>query len=155
MARIKPIIKWGKMGMPTHTFQYHDGGKLRSKCPKQDNDCAVRALALAFSISYDEAHTFLMRHGRKYNDGYHIFTLLNDYANRQNPIFNCQLTKIPFPSKRGQQRMYVAAFCALYPSGIYLLRLTQHITTCFDGVIHDTWWDPRNVVFSAYKIERL
>ena len=149
------IITWGKGGMPTDTFKHSDGGRLTSKRPNEDNDCAVRALALALRISYDDAFDFLELHGRIRNNGYHINHLLSDYLKPRNPrpLFGHKVTRIPFPSKKGYQRMYVAAFCALYPTGVYLLRMTRHVSTCIDGIIYDTWWSPTEIVYAAYRIE--
>ena len=145
----KPLVVW-KGGIP-NTFRYSDGGRHDSKHTHEDNDCTVRAIAIAFGISYDDAYNFLRYHGRKPSDAYQIHELLSDYC-KQKLLFNCQISKIPFPTRKGYQRMNMAAFCHLYPTGTYILSCLQHVSTCIDGIIHDTWWRPNECVYSAYHI---
>lgn len=148
----RPIIVWGKGGMPTDCFNYNDGGRLQSKRPREDNDCTVRAVAIAFGVSYDTAYDFFKLHGRKPDDGYHITDLFYDYLQPGKLLFGHTVTKIPFQAKKGHQRMYMAAFCHIYPRGVYILRLAYHVSTCLDGIINDTWWEPTDMVYTAYKI---
>src|SRR6185369_10199031 len=57
--RFKVARKW------TPFYEYNDGGMSTSSYSFETNDCAVRALALACKMSYDEAHERLKKQGRK------------------------------------------------------------------------------------------
>lgn len=147
---MKKLVNW--RGKIPDTFIFCDGGKMDSNYQFESDDCTVRALAIAFDQPYNVIYEFLARHGRLKNNSYTIWMLLNFY--KKTGLFDCKITYIPFPTRRGVERMYVAAFCYLYPTGIYLLSSRNHISTCVDGLIYDTWWNPREIVYNAYKIEK-
>ena len=54
-----------------HTYFINDdAGKSKSKRSKQENDCTVRSLAIAFDMEYDDAYNYLKEHGRKNGRGF-------------------------------------------------------------------------------------
>ena len=123
----------------------HDAGRANSSRPRQRNDCTVRALAIARSMSYDDAYDLLKDAGRKCSRGFHF----GDWVEAQP-----WAKKISFPAIKGQRRMNPARFVVDFPEGRYILRVAKHVFAVVDGVAYDTFENaPDRCVYCAWKIE--
>lgn len=121
-----------------------DGGRSSSARPKQQNDCTVRALAIARDLPYDEAYDILKDAGRKSGRG---FDFVKWVASQP------WATKISFPAVKGKRRMTPAQFCRDYPKGIFILRVTKHLIAVRDGVIYDAFENrPDRCVYAAWAV---
>ncbi len=128
-----------------YPFRETDAGRSRSRRPKQSNDCAVRALALARDLGYDEAYDLLAAQGRKSWRGFALHKWLNQQS---------WAVKIPFPAIKGQPRMNPATFCEQFPKGIYICRVAKHVLTVIDGIVHDTFASrPNRCIYTAWEIK--
>jgi len=131
-----------------------DGGRSESKRPKQKNDCTVRATALTFGIPYDEAYDAMKNAGRKCSDGTPRTISLkvwNDLAEK----FNKKIIKHSFVGIKGEQRMYVAAFCVLHTNGKFIINQAGHHAAVIDGYLHDinvTAYGLQRCVYNAFQI---
>jgi len=108
-----------------------DGGRHKSKRPKQHNDCTVIALAVALKVPYDAAYDILKNAGRRPNDGF--FTA--SYMNRQKW---CKTLKTGI----GVQKF--STFFQKHPIGTFLLIVLEswetgrtHAVTLRDGTLYD------------------
>lgn len=121
-----------------------DGGRANSKRPRQTNDCAVRALALARNLSYDEAYDALAAAGRKCAKGFAFPKWVNQQA---------WATKISFPAVKGRARMTPAVFVRQYPQGRYICKVAKHVFVVIDGVVYDTFeGSPDRCVYTSWAI---
>ncbi|MHB1696541.1 MAG: hypothetical protein ACYCSQ_00315 [bacterium] len=116
-----------ELGHVEYRYFKTDAGRSSSKRPRQINDCTVRAVAMAFSISYDEAYDRLKSFGRKCGRGFHI----DDYMSVAGA------KKISFPAVKGEYRMNTWKFCREYDKGTYICRVAKHVFTVIDGVVCD------------------
>ena len=137
----------------------------------EKNDCAVRAFANAFNISYDVAHKFTAetfkrkaRRGTK-----HMFSILNTLGSVTFDLFSNTL----FPETRTYQlggvlnpintdythkdvSYTVKTFCARYNEGTYIVLVNKHALTIKDGIVVDNpnykFTGYRRVVESFFKV---
>lgn len=125
---------------------YNDGGRATSKRPKQKNDCAVRAIAIAYGIEYDYAYDILTNMGRECNKGTMGWILI--------PMLERYAKQLDIPS----QSIKVMALGFVFPTGTYLVKIKGHIFALVDGIIHDTFasyqdelvwfiWKPNKAAF--------
>ena len=142
----------------------------------EKNDCAVRAFANAFNISYDVAHKFAEdKFARKAKKGVkNMFRTLNDLGFATFDLFSNTL----FPetrtygihpiarSKSGkvvntnythkEVSHTVKTFCTQYNKGTYIVIVNKHALTIKDGIVIDNpnyrFEGYRRIVHSAVKI---
>ena len=138
------------MIIPTK-FSYSDAGKLRSKRPKQRNDCSVRAFALATNISYDMSYNHLKGLGRRCNEGFHLQKLLSEHAKSGELLFGNRIIKHSFPARKGEPRMCVGEFCMNYTKGRFVTRQAKHVGVVIDGFVNDLYWDAFRCVYTAFE----
>ena len=95
-------------------------------------DCAVRAVAKALGISWEEAYTKLTMNG----------FLMGDLPN-SDLVWGATLREAGF--KRDivpntcPDCYTVGEFVAEHPSGTYVIKSPDHVATAVDGVLYDAW----------------
>ena len=109
-------------------FILNDGGRHFSSHKKEKNDCTVRALAMAKTIAYDEAHAMLAAAGRLPRKGF----AFNKFMKKQS-FAKWQA----FQAVKGQQRMRILPFCEAHPRGTYIVKVAKHVYAVIDGVVYD------------------
>jgi len=142
----------------------------------EKNDCAVRAFANAFNISYDVAHKFAEdKFARKAKKGVkNMFRTLNDLGFATFDLFSNTLfpetrTYGIHPLKRSKTGKVVntkythkevnhtvKTFCTQYNKGTYIVIVSKHALTIKDGIVIDNpnyrFTGYRRIVESAVKI---
>ena len=134
----------------------------------EKNDCAVRAFANAFQITYDTAHKFAEEvFNRKPKKGTKsVFPILSKLGFAQFDMFTDSLfpetrTYSIHPIARNNKRIgivntdythkvvnhTVKTFCAKFNKGTYILTVNQHALTIKDGVVIDN----PNYKFTGYR----
>jgi len=137
------------MTIYSYPFQKTDGGRSQSKRPRQNNDCTVRAFALAFNLSYDEAYDYLKDLGRKCSRGF----FLNKWLDKQKEVLGYKIGRLSFPAKKGQKRMNPSTFSKQFKKGTYLIRTAKHMSIFIDGVLYDSCAErPDRCIYTAWKI---
>jgi len=142
----------------------------------EKNDCAVRAFANAFNITYDNAHTFAAdkfeRKARKGVKGMFITLSQLGFATFDlfsNTLFPETRTYGIHPLKRSKSGKVVntsythkevahtvKTFCKQYNKGTYIVIVSKHALTIKDGIVIDNpdmqFTGYRRIVESACKI---
>ena len=134
----------------------------------EKNDCAVRAFANAFQITYDTAHKFAEEvFDRKPKKGTKsVFPILSKLGFAQFDMFADSLfpeTRLYsiHPIARNNKRIgivntdythkvvnhTVKTFCSKFNKGTYILTVNQHALTIKDGVVIDN----PNYKFTGYR----
>jgi len=134
----------------------------------ETNDCAVRAFANAFNITYDTAHQFAAdkfeRKTRKGVKGMFITLSQLGFATFdlfQDSLFPERKTYSIHPLKRNNKRIgiintdythkvvnhTVKTFCAKFNKGTFILTVNKHALTIKDGVVIDN----PNYKFTGYR----
>ena len=142
----------------------------------EKNDCAVRAFANAFNISYDVAHEFaadkFKRKAKKGTRnmfqtlaelGFATFDLFSDTLFPEtrtygiHPLKRSKTGKVVNTSYTHKEVSHtVKTFCTQYNKGTYIVIVSKHALTIKDGIVIDNpnyrFTGYRRIVESAVKI---
>jgi hypothetical protein len=136
----------------------------------ESNDCAVRAVAASTGYSYDDCHAFLALHGRKPRRGTSTALILNERkAEGQFPELGFCVTHVggQFPPATVRDngdklsdggtwfRGTLRSFCRRFPTGSYLVCVSQHALAVKDGIILDHTFSDLRRVRNAWRVERI
>ena len=134
----------------------------------EKNDCAVRALANAFNITYDTAHMFaadkFKRKTKKGVKGFFITLSQLGFATFdlfEDSLFPERKTYSIHPLKRNNKRIgivntdythkvvnhTVKTFCSKFNKGTYILTVSNHALVIKDGIVIDN----PNYKFTGYR----
>lgn len=113
------------------TYYITDGGKSSYGFTHEKNDCTVRAVSIAYQISYEEAHAKLKAFGRKDGHGCHYFA---KFMNKNMPT-TLAITRGWKEKSLGT----INKFCKENPKGRFILRIRGHALAVVDGIVHDSW----------------
>ena len=134
--------------MSTVPFQKADGGRAASRRPRQQNDCAVRALAIATGLPYDQVYNDLAALGRHCSRGTPTGTIAVWLRLRS------EAARHSFPAVAGQPRMHVDTFLAgPGAQGRWVVRIAGHVFAALDGAIHDITMPRQDAcVYCAWRV---
>ena len=137
----------------------------------EKNDCAVRAIANAFNVTYDTAHMFastkLERKARKGVSamfakldllGEATFDLFSNTLFPETRTYKLDGTLNPINKDYTHKDVSytVKTFCAKYNTGTYIVLVNKHALTVKDGVVVDNpnykFTGYRRVVESFFKV---
>lgn len=111
------------------------------------NDCVVRAISKALSIPYE---TLL----RELCELACLTSYMpNDEIVWVNYIEDEGWVKRKVPRHADGTRYTVNEFTKLHTQGVYLLKISRHLTVCAEGCIYDTWDCRDRLIISYYERE--
>ena len=128
----------------------------------EKNDCAVRAMANAFNISYDVAHEFTAKEfKRKARRGtQHMFSTLSKLGQVTFELFSntlfpesveYNLVPVDAPINTDYTHKKVAytvkTFCAKFSKGTFIVLVNKHALCVKDGIVIDN----PNMRFTGYR----
>ena len=135
---------------PQQTFpvQFNDGGREKAGFKGGAGDCVVRSIAIAAKLPYMQVYEDLRSANQSYaelrNDRL-AWRLNNKGASPRNGnhrnVFHNYIVGLGF---EWVPTMKVGAGCQVHlrpielPSGTLIVKVSKHLTTIVDGVIHDT-----------------
>lgn len=134
-----------------HKLIASDGGREAAGFA-EDNDCSVRALALAADIPYAEAHAALAACGRKHGEGarghvvlkaYEMFGGSVEYPQRYNP----------FTGKATQGPTVAQFMRTVKPHERLVVWVNGHVFAVVNGAQHDHpgLYSPRSRVKAIFR----
>ena len=137
----------------------------------EKNDCAVRAFANAFNITYDVAHSFtaenFKRKARKGTKAVYAtlnklksvtFDLFSDTLFPETKTYKLKCVNEPINKDytHKEVKYTVKTFCAKYSKGTYIVLVNKHALTIKDGIVIDNpdmrFTGYRRVVESYIKV---
>lgn len=95
-------------------------------------DCAIRAVAAAEGLSWDEAFDQLAAYGKKLGNLQNSNEAIGAYLKDRGYTRHIIPDSCP-------ACYTVADFCRDHPIGIYVLGTGTHVVTAIDGDYYDTW----------------
>jgi hypothetical protein len=126
----------------------------------EEKDCAVRAVAAAFDVSYDTAHAFAQRiWNRKRKRGTNTYAIVKTMQEVSNgrTMFKKNAESVPtvneYPTKRGvvKCKSKLSTFANKNNKGTYFVLVRSHATVVKDGIVLDSY-APGSTVKYAWKI---
>lgn len=118
--------------------------------PTQRNvgDCAVRAIAKALDIDWEEAYLLIVKNGYDMGD-----------MPSSDSVWGAVLRQHGFYRKAIPNRCpdcYTAEdFCRDHTEGVFVLGFGGHVATVIDGNLYDSWDSSREIpVYMWYRKER-
>ena len=105
-------------------------------------DCSLRAASTAGGIDYALVHAVFAKHGRQPKHA----TLFNTSRAAIYELFGSAPRSYP------AQRITLATFVRLNPTGNYIVHVRGHALAICDGVIHDWKESPRRVVKCYWRV---
>lgn len=133
---------------PEEGFVRDDGGRAAAGFKGSTGDCVERSIAIATQLPYDEVYRELSQRQRAW-----LERTRRPRAKARRSVRNGTVRQAyePYLLSLGWEwvpTMTIGSGCKVHlscdelPSGRLIVRVSKHITTMIDGVIHDTW-DPR------------
>ena len=99
---------------------------------KRVGDCAIRAVAIATGMTWDEAYIVLSDYGMLYKNLPNANEVWGAYLKDRG--FTRHILPDTCPDC-----YTVADFCRDHPKGIFVVGTGTHVVTCIDGNAYDAW----------------
>lgn len=112
-------------------------------CARSVGDCAVRAIAAAFDIPWDQAFDILAETARNMCD-----------MPSSDAVWSALLRRMGFVCEAIQGEVTVGEYAEDHPRGVYVLGLGGHVVTVVDGTVLDTWDSTNCPVIFVWKRDR-
>ena len=134
-----------------------------SKMATDNNSCTVKALSAAFSISYDDAHSFAAKEwNRVTGRGVRTSAMLQTFPigfSTQSRALGKEITRAKATSEYKQpngtmleRAMNLSTFCKKHPRGTYYILVDGHALVISDGEVIDHSDRPKRRIKFAWKI---
>ena len=134
-------------------FVYNDGGRSRAGYKGYAGDCAVRSIAIATDLSYQEAYDLVNDFGAKERKGSRRRGTSNARTGVHRPTFRRIMDHLEWswtPTMKVGQGCKVHMRSDELPTGTLILNVSKHYCAVIDGVVHDTYRDDRNGTRCVY-----
>lgn len=121
-----------------HTSTIFSNMNRKTAYWREDNDCSVKAIAIALDICYAKSWYLTRKFGRPYKKGMNMDQILDAVKS-----MNKDIVTITFDGSDQK-------FMDYYPRGTYLVATPSHIMTYKDGILHDSphnWLGPVQTVY--------
>lgn len=112
---------------------------------KDSKFCSVVTFMYVFNTSYDKAHSYLARYGRKKNLG-----MLREQI--KNALEGVRNSKVKYGPYTKTNRISLGEFCKRHPEGRYYVLVRGHALAVIGGIVHDCWHKPRRQVTGAWRV---
>ncbi len=123
-------------------FQYNDGGRKEAGYNGKASDCVVRAISIIANIPYQKVYDDI----NLLTKGERITKRRVTRSSSNSGVYKCTYTK--YLEKLGFKwvpTMFIGKGCQVHlkenelPKGRLIVRLSKHLTSVIDGVIHDIY----------------
>lgn len=96
-------------------------------------DCAIRAIAIATGLGWDDAYKLLA------NTGFNLKCAMSDTEAINEALISYGFIAGKIEVQKGSKRPTVSEFATLHPNWYSVLRVANHITACGHGNYVDIW----------------
>lgn len=127
------IGSYGERYLHVAPLKRSDGGRSKSKRPKQRNDCTVRAFVHATGLDYDLVYDAFAAGGRKSARGFN----LDKWLKANQGFHGWHFRKLSFPAVKGMRRVNPVTFALKHRTGRWILNCAGHVMAVVDGVVMD------------------
>ena len=134
-------------------FVYDDGGRAAAGFKGTAGDCAVRAVAIAAKMPYQEAYDLINRLSKNEKPSKRRRGKSSSRTGVHRVTFKKVLEELGWS---WTPTMQIGSGCTVHvredelPSGRLILNLSKHYAAFLDGVLHDTYDDSRDGTRCVY-----
>jgi hypothetical protein len=145
-------------------YIYDDGGRKNAGYKGTTGDCVTRAIAITTNTPYQEVYNTLFTGIKEYGASHYDKTAKRIQRGNgrkgttprngvSKKVYEAYLTKLGW---HWIATMHIGEGCHTHlranelPSGRIIARVSKHLTTVIDGVIHDTFDPSRNETRCVY-----
>lgn len=146
--------------VPVFNFQFNDGGRVDAGFKGGAGDCVVRSIAIAAELPYMQVYESLRDANASYAQNKNDRLAKRISGKGASPrngnhrkVFHDYILNLGF---RWVSTMQVGQGCQVHmradevPRGRVIVKVSKHLTTVIDGVIHDTHNPSRNGTRCVY-----
>lgn len=139
---------------------YNDGGRADAGYKGDANDCVVRAIAIANDLPYKKVYLDMMHNNTLYTESHRGMVARQLKKKGSSPrnknfkeVYHQYILSLGW---RWTPTMHIGQGCKTHmrenelPGGKIIVRLSKHLVTVIDGVIHDTHDPSRNGMRCVY-----
>ena len=133
--------------VPPIGFVFNDGGRQQAGYKGTTDDCAVRSIAIATHLSYQEAYDLVNEFGARERKGSRRNGKTSARTGVHIPTFRRIMEHLGWawtPTMKVGEGCRVHMRADELPSGTMILNVSKHYCAVIDGVVHDTYCDDRN-----------
>lgn len=123
-------------------YQYYNA----NPSDKVTNDCVIRVLSLAYDKTWITVFDELTSIARESFDVLNSKEVYTKYLELHQAEYIKTMTKY--------HRLSGGDFADQYQEGIYILRMSHHLTVCKQGIIYDVFDCTDKMVYNAWRIQR-
>jgi len=123
-------------------FVLDDGGRAAAGFKGNTGDCVVRAICIATKMDYQSVYDEMFRRNRLHHESKGLSMGKASPRNGSHKaVYGPYLTELGWV---WTPTMFIGAGCKVHlrsdelPSGVVIVRLSRHIATVIDGVLHDS-----------------
>lgn len=128
-------------------FIYNDGGRAEAGFKGSAGDCVVRAIAIATGKPYLEIYNTLFLATRKQRGVRGNGSPRNGVSRKAYEPYLLSLGFQWTPTMKIGQGCKVHLVAEELPKGVLIVRVSKHLTTVIDHVIHDTYNPQRGATY--------
>ena len=139
-------------------FIYNDGGREAAGYKGKAGDCVCRAITIATGKPYQEVYDALNALGKNERIGkrkHKKSTARNGVYRETYQKYLASLGWKWVPTMLFGQGCKVHLTTEELPAGRLIVRVSKHMTTMIDGVIHDIYDPRRNTVYFDNEVKRV
>ena len=118
----------------------------------ENNDCVVRAFALALERPYDEVHAVCAKHGRRFAEG--TYPMTQRSVAQEYDMEEIDFSALASLTPTGWKPTLVQ-FMTHFKKGRYYVARRGHAFVVIDGVVHDNVrkTGPRSRICRGFKVK--
>jgi len=128
-------------------FKFNDGGREAAGYKGRTGDCAVRAIAIATGMPYQEVYDLVLQFGAKERTG----KRKKSKSHPRTGVYSSTMKKImDHLNWKWTPTMHIGSGCTVHmraeelPTGTIILSVSRHYCAVIDGVVHDTFQEDRD-----------
>ncbi len=140
-----PVKRVPARPAPRLPHECSDGGRREEGFAHERRDCAVRAVAVAFQVTYSQAHSALEKFGRKPKHGTYFSEFIQSDA--------CKSLGRKVELRADLSCHTLAGILPAMQKGHFIVKKAGHVFAVINGVIFDTFQQkPKSRVKMVYEI---
>lgn len=108
------------------------------------SDCVIRAICVVTGYSWERVYEDLV------NLGFRMHRMPNEVEVYGEYLASLGMKRAKLRIEKGSKRPTVASFAKEHQSGVYVLKVANHVVGVRDGIYYDTWDSGKNSLYTYW-----